>query len=168
MSNVLVRLVRPDDDASVGELLVRAFVETYARKLPDVVVSESRKQALRDMAGKRSIARVFVAEVAGELAGTVALWLPGTAGSEAWRPHAADLRQLAVDDRFRDGSVSRALLDAAEADAKAHGAIELCLHVRRGAHGVRGLYERRGYRPDESGDLDRRPEIYLEGFVKRL
>ena len=168
MGFTIVCLARPDDDERVGELLVRSFVETYARKLPDVVVTEPRKHALRDMVGKRAIARVFVAQIEGVLAGTVAVWLPGTDGSEAWRANAADLRQLAVDDAYRDGSISRALLDAAEADAKGSGAIEMCLHVRRGAAGVRRLYERRGYVRDETGDLDHTPDVYLEGFFKRL
>jgi GNAT superfamily N-acetyltransferase len=168
MAKVTVRRVMADDDEPVGELLVRAFVETYARKMPDVVVTEHRKQSLRDTAGKRAVAVVLVAEVDGGIAGTVALWPPGAEGSEAWLAGAADLRHLAVDERHRDGSVSSALLDAAESEARALGATALCLHVRQGAHGVRRLYEGRGYRRDSAGDLDRRPEIFLEAFRKAL
>lgn len=168
MTALVVRPATARDDLAVGELLVRAFVETYARKLPEVVVTESRKRTLRDMAGKRAVARVFVAEADGRLAGTVALWPPGASGSEAWRPGAADLRHLAVDDDFRDGAVSKALLDAAEADAVGLGASHVCLHVRRGAHGVRRLYESRGYVRDPAGDLDRLPEIFLEAMIKAL
>jgi hypothetical protein len=40
--------------------------------------------------------------------------------------------------------------------------------VRQGAHGVRRLYEARGYERDPAGDLDRRPEIFLEAFRKSL
>ena len=168
MASIRVRAALPMDDHPVGELLVRAFVETYARKMPGVLVPETRKRTLRDMAGKRSQARVFVAEVEGELAGTVALWPPGAAGSEAWIPSAADLRHLAVDDRFRGGAVSCALIDAAEAEAGRLGATHVCLHVRQGASGVRRLYEARGYLRDPAGDLDRRPEIFLEAFTKQL
>jgi len=167
MRALCIREALEGDDVPVGELLVRAFVETYARKLPEVVVTEQRKAALRDMAGKRAVARVFVAEADGRLAGTVALWLPGAVGSEAWIDGAADLRHLAVDEAHRDGSVSRALLDAAEAEAFRQGAPAVCLHVRRGALGVRRLYEDRGYVRDAAGDLDRLPEIFLEGFVRK-
>ncbi len=165
---MIVRIARPDDDHVVGELLVTAFVETYARKLPEVVVTASRKATLRDVAGKRTAASVFVAEHDGQVIGTVALWSPGAAGSEAWHPDAADLRHLAVDANHRGGEVSCALLDAAEVHAMRSGAAAVCLHVRRGAHGVRRLYEARGYVRDASGDLDRLPEIFLEGLVKRL
>lgn len=168
MASILVRAALPKDDHPVGELLVRAFVETYARKMPEVVVPESRKRALRDMAGKRLQARVFVAEVEGALAGTVALWPPGAPGSEAWISSAADLRHLAVDERFRDGAVSGALIDAAEAEALRLGATHVCLHVRQGANGVRRIYEARGYLRDPAGDLDKRPEVFLEAFTKTL
>ena len=165
---MMIRFARPDDDRAVGELLVTAFVESYAKKLPDVVVTDARKETLRDVAGKRAHARVFVADKDGRVVGTVALWLPGTSGSEAWLPNAADLRHLAVDANHRGGEVSCALLDAAETEARQSGADTACLHVRRGAHGVRRLYEARSYVRDVSGDIDRLPEVFLEGFVKRL
>jgi len=162
--DIRVRLARPEDDAAVGELLVDAFVRTYARKMPEVVVTAERKAQLRAVAAKRAEAHVLVAEVHGQLAGTVALWAPGSAGSEAWRPNAADLRHLAVSLAHRKLGVSARLLDAAEAQAWAWGADAVCLHVRRGAHGVRRLYVARGYLPEPAGDLDR-PEVSLEALV---
>jgi hypothetical protein len=41
----------------------------------------------------------------------------------------------------------------------------ICLHVRRGAVGVLAVYERRGYRLAPEGDIDARPEVYLEALV---
>lgn len=162
-ARITVRLAREADDAGVGELLVSAFVETYARKMPEVVVTDARKAELRAVAAKRGVAHVLVAEVDGVLAGTVATWAAGAPGSEAWRPNAVDLRHLAVSLAHRDMGVSAALLDAAEAHAWAQGADAVCLHVRRGAHGVRRLYVSRGYVPDPAGDLER-PEVSLEAF----
>ncbi len=163
-ADIQVRPATAADDAAVGELLVEAFVRTYARKMPEVVVTEGRKAELRAVARKRAEAAVWVAEVDGALAGTVALWGPGAPGSEAWRPNAADLRHLAVSLRHRRLGVSAALLDAAEAHAWAVGAGAVCLHVRRGAHGVRRLYVGRGYLPEPAGDLER-PEVSLEALV---
>jgi len=40
--------------------------------------------------------------------------------------------------------------------------------VRRGAVGVRALYEARGYQRRPEGDLDLRPEIFLEAFLLPL
>ena len=162
--DIRVRPARAEDDAAVGELLVEAFVHTYARKMPEVVVTEERKAQLRAVAAKRVVACVLVAELDGRLAGTVAVWAPGAEGSEAWRPRAADLRHLAVSLQHRQLGVSARLLDAAEAQAWAWGADAVCLHVRRGAHGVRRLYVERGYVPEPAGDLEL-PEVSLEALV---
>jgi predicted N-acetyltransferase YhbS len=165
---ILVRLAQARDDEAVGELLVRAFVEKYAVKLPEVIVSDGRKADLRAVAAKRALATVWVAEVEGRVVGTVALWAPGAPGSEAWLPNAVDLRHLAVDASVRGQGVSGQLLDVAEARARELGARHVCLHVRRGAQGVQRLYASRGYVRTPSGDLDKRPEVFLEAMVLAL
>ncbi len=164
----LVRLAQPPDDDAVGELLVRAFVEQYAVKLPEVAVSDARKADLRAVAAKRALATVWVAEFGGRVVGTVASWAPGASGSEAWLPNAVDLRHLAVDASVRGQGVSGRLLDAAEAHARTLGASHVCLHVRRGALGVQRLYAARGYVRTPAGDLDKRPEVFLEAMVLAL
>ena len=63
LSTLQIRRAEPQDDHTVGELLVTAFVKGYARKLPEVVVTESRKQQLRAVAQKRAVATVLVAQV---------------------------------------------------------------------------------------------------------
>ena len=168
MAGVTIREATAADDRAIGELLVRAFVEKYATKMPEVQVTERRIAELRDVANKRAAAKVWVAELDGRVVGTVALWLKGSRGSESWIPTACDLRHLAVDTSVRGQGTSAALLDAAEQTARDAGATAVVLHVRRGAVGVRRLYEARGYRRDESGDLDLRPEVFLEAFVLPL
>ncbi len=156
------------DDEALGELLVEAFVTSYAKKMPEVVVTERRKRELRDVAAKRAAAKVWVVERAGAVVGTVAMWAPGTPGTEAWLERAADLRHLAVGVGHGGGVVSKLLLDGAEAWARAQGFPGLCLHVRRGAKGVRALYESRGYVRQPEGDLDALPEVFLEAFYLAL
>jgi predicted N-acetyltransferase YhbS len=168
MMQVRIREASAADDDRVGELLVTSFIEQYAKKLPDVRVSEARKAELRDVRAKRDVAKVWVAEYDGLIVGTVALWPMGAKGSEAWISNACDLRHLAVAREARGLNVSSALLDTAEAWARQSGATSVTLHVRRGAAGVRALYERRGYERREEGDLDLLPDIYLEAFELRL
>lgn len=168
MSEYVFREATAADDSAIGELLVAAFVEQYARKLPEVEVTEQRKADLRAVAAKRAVAKVWVVEHAGEVVGTVAMWAPGAKGSEAWLPRAADLRHLAVAQAHRGGLVSRLLLDGAEAWARAQGCEAVCLHVRRGALGVARVYQRRGYVRTPEGDLDKLPDVFLEAFVLRL
>ncbi len=164
MSGVVFREAVPQDDVAIGELLVESFVSSYARKLPEVTVTESRRAELRDVAGKRGLAKIWVAEHDGVVVGTVTMWPPGAPKSEAWIENAADLRQLAVARSQRGGVVSTRLLELAEAWAFEQKFVGVCLHVRRGAAGVRAVYERRGYLRKPEGDLDLLPEVFLEAF----
>lgn len=165
---VKIREATPDDDVAVGELLVAAFVDRYATKLPDVIVTPRRKAELRDVATARRQGRVWVAELKGALIGTVALWPPGAEGSEAWLPGACDLRHLAVAPQGNGLGVSKALCDTAEQHARAVGATYVTLHVRREADGVQRLYESRGYQRRPEGDLDLLPEVFLWAFALPL
>lgn len=162
------REARAADEEAIGALLVEAFVSSYARKMPEVVVSERRMRELREVAQKRAVAKVWVVEQAGEVVGTVALWPPGAEGSEAFISETADLRHLAVAGASRGRGVSTLLLDGAEAWAREQKFKGVCLHVRRGAKGVRALYEDRGYVRRPEGDIDALPEVYLEAFYKAL
>ena len=159
-----VREAEARDDVAVGELLVEAFVGRYAKKMPEVVVTERRKAELRDVAAKRQVAKVWVAEAGGEVIGTVALWAPGAEGSEAWVEGTSCLRHLAVREGWAGKGVAGALLDVAEAHSREGGWKGVCLHVRRGAVGVARLYERRGYQRRPEGDLDALPEVFLDAF----
>lgn len=168
MSALVVRAASPLDDEPVGELLVAAFTETYRKKMPEVVVTERRRAELRDVAGKRAVAKVWVAERDGRVVGTVAVWPPGAPGSEAFVEGAADLRHLAIAPSEKGLGTSHALLDAAEAHVRALGCQHLCLHVRRGAVGVANLYVGRDFKRYPSGDIDHLPEVFLEAYVKNI
>ena len=164
----MIREATERDDRAVGELLVAAFERTYARKMPEVRMSDERRAELRDVARKRAVAKVWVCEEGGVVVGTVAVWPPGVRGSEAWIPGAFDLRHLATDEAHRGGATSAVLLDAAENWARAAKAPAVCLHVRRGAFGVRKIYEARGYQRRPEGDLDFLPEVFLEALSLSL
>lgn len=167
MARLRIREARPEDDAAIGELLVEAFITQYAKHLPEVVYTDERKRELRDVAARRAVAKVLVAEVDGEVAGTVALLPPGAPGSQAWVPGAADLRQLATAVRFHGTGLARPLLDAAEDVARQWGINTVTLHVRKGADGVMRMYERRGYVREPAGDLEL-PTVSLVAFARRL
>src|SRR5207302_5150516 len=118
MSEVKVRLARPEDDERLGEILVSGYVTAYARKMPQVVLSDRRKAELREVGKKREQATVLVAELEGRVVGTVTLWKKGAPQSEAWLPDAADLRHLAIDPALQGKGLSSALLDEAERIAR--------------------------------------------------
>jgi len=165
---MIIREALPADDARIGELLVDAFLTTYARKMPDVVYDDARKNELRDVATKRGRASVFVAELDGLVVGTVAIFRPGAPSSEAWLPNSADLRHLAVDPKLHGQGVSKPLLDRAEAAARDDWKVDaICLHVRKGADGVARLYQSRGFKREPSGDMVK-PTVTLEAYVLRF
>jgi ribosomal protein S18 acetylase RimI-like enzyme len=164
MAALTIRRAEARDDDALGDLLIDSFLTAYARELPWVVYGDERRQELRDCATKRQEGVVFVAEVDGELAGTVLVYPPGAPHSEAWLPNTADLRQLAVAPKFFGQALSQPLLDAAEAAAWAMGVERVSLHVRRQATGVCRMYERRGYVRAPDGDLTF-PEVELAAFV---
>jgi GNAT superfamily N-acetyltransferase len=164
----LLRKAVAADDLILGELLVRAYEHQYARKLPDIVLSDQRLADLRDIQEKRANGTVLVAELDGRVIGTATLYPWGAPRSEAWIAGAADLRYMAVDTAFLGQGRAGDLLDAAEACARSWGAPALGLHVRRGAVGLAGMYQARGYVRDGGGDIDRRPQIFLEAFKLAL
>src|SRR4051794_8850725 len=134
MTSIQIRQAIPQDDSRIGELLVESFVSTYARKMPEVVVTDSRKRDLRDVAGKRDRnASVLVAELGGEIVGTVTLFPPTDPTSRAWTPNTCDLRYMAVDPAYQGKGIARLLLDEAKNEALRWNTSGICLHVRRGA-----------------------------------
>ena len=165
---IAVRLAEPRDDRVVGEILVAGYVTAYARKMPQVVVGDERRATLRDVAAKRAIATVLVAEVGGRVVGTVAIFKPGAPTSEAWVPGAADLRHLAVDPSMQGKGLAKPLLDEAERIARDDWKVPaICLHVRHGNEGVARLYLSRGYLRTPEGDL-KHPDVELDAYVLRF
>lgn len=161
-----VRLAEAGDDADLGELLVDAFVTTYAAKMPHVQVSDRRKAELRDVARRRAAGIVLVAEAAGRVIGTISAFPAGTPGFELWRPDIANLRLLACAPDWRGRGVSGRLLDDAERRLREAGARAIGLHIRRGVEGLARFYASRGYQRAPDGDEDLLPEVFLQAYVR--
>ncbi|PZM14927.1 GNAT family N-acetyltransferase [Rhizobium tubonense] len=168
IDKIAIRESTEADDQAVGELLVRSFDYQNSRLMPDVVTTEERRADLRNQRAKRAAAVVLVGTIGGKIVGTIALYPPGADGNEAWRRGAADIRYLAIDEKFLGRGLSAPFLDEARGRAKAFGASAICLHIRRGAVGLAKLYERHGYRREPRGDMDLLPVIFLEGYVLEL
>ena len=155
------------DHIQIGELLVLSFVEMYARKMPEVVVSEERKNELRDIAGKRAFGETWVLVREREIAGTFFLVKPTAAYPEKWLPRSALLKHLAVEERFRGQGLTQIMLQQCVTLAKSWNAESITLTVRKGAHGVAGTYARYGFVRDPRGDA-KLPTVELEGYILDL
>lgn len=151
------------DDRVIGGLLVAAFTETYARKLPHVTTDGARVLELLNIAKRRASGRVRVLELGQRVIATYSLLAPGTPENQAWDPTAASLRCLAVDPEFHGLRLSDIMLDDAVAVARTFKAHRICLHVQQGAVGVARVYTAFGFRRDETGDSSVQGNI-IEGY----
>jgi GNAT superfamily N-acetyltransferase len=162
---VFLRDSKSADDAFIGEMLIRSYAAKYAEKMPEVYLPPERLADLRDVERKRRTGgTVLVAEIDGQIAGTVTLYPPGHEESEAWLPNYADLRYFVIDLPFQGRGLSRVILEAAHARIWSWGCDGICLHVRRGAHGVARTYVTHGYRRASEGDMEK-PTVLLDGYV---
>lgn len=152
------------EDAAVGKLLVDSFVETYAKKMPHVVVTQRRIESLMDVTTRKKTGTILVMEIEGKIVGSVALFGPEHAQSDSWIPNYAGLRHFVVSPSFQGKGLATHLLQAAHNLVRDQGFKGVCIHVRRGAEGLVRFYTRHGYVRDLSGDLDQLPQIFLEGF----
>jgi len=165
----MLRHSRPSDDHEVGELLAQAFVDNYSRELPDVVITEQRFKELRDTARRRELATVLVVESGGRILGTTTLYRPGTLGSKAWLPDAAEMRFMAVAAEAQGKGIAQALLEESKRVARDElGSRFISLHVRREALGVARFYKNAGWQRRPEGDRDLLPEIFLEAYLLEL
>lgn len=147
-----IRTAHAGDDHQIGELLVRAFRDTYAYKMPDLVTTSEREAELRDVRARRANGLVRVMEIGFRVIGTYSLLSPESPSNEAWTPRTSTLRCLAVDPEFHALRLSEILLMDAQARAQEWACASMCLHVQDGAHGVAKLYERFGFLRDVTGD----------------
>lgn len=147
---MLIRSVRPEEYAEVGELVVAV----YSALVPDL---DDYADELRDVAARVSSgAEVWVAELDGEIAATVTyIPLPGPYAEWA-DPSAAGIRMLAVAPSFQRRGIGEALVRACLDRARADGQQRVYLHTTRWMTDAQRLYARMGF--ERAPELDWEPE----------
>lgn len=149
---IRLRNAHPGDDLAVGELLVKTFRDTNAKKMPELATPPEREIELRNVHGRRLNGAVRIIELGYQIIATASLIHPQSALDESWTPNTCTLRCLAVDPRFHSLRLSQKLvLDAIEL-ARKWETDGICLHVQSGAHGVARLYQEFGFSRSEQGD----------------
>lgn len=119
---MLVRHVRPQEHVAVGRLLAAAYAPS------GMAPEESYWDALRDTGARTHDAEVWVAELGGQIVGTVTWAGRGSAQQEIALDDEAEFRMLGVDPAAQGQGVGRALLDAVVERARQDGyaALVLC------------------------------------------
>jgi ribosomal protein S18 acetylase RimI-like enzyme len=161
--SLCLRDARPDEFDAVARLLRDAYRQ-YEKFMP----AEAWRHYLRDIMDVRSrldVAELIVAEVDGELAGTVTLY-PRAAGStvEGWPEGWAGVRLLAVHPSCRGRGIGRALMDECTRRCRERGIRTIGLHTTVMMEVARGMYERMGFVRVPEYDHHPRPDIVVIAY----
>ncbi|KRD44710.1 GCN5 family acetyltransferase [Cellulomonas sp. Root930] len=140
MSDVRIRLVRPDEHDRVARLTVDAYGHDY--DLPD-----DYRASLADVPTRAAEHQVWVAEDlrTGELLGTVATPRPGEHISELGRDGELDFRLLAVDPAARRRGIGVLLTEHVVALARQRGLDRVVMNSGPQMTGAHALYQQLGF-----------------------
>ncbi|HEX2038501.1 MAG TPA: GNAT family N-acetyltransferase [Acidimicrobiales bacterium] len=159
MDTLIIRPMEDREAAAVGDLLLRANEENLAAFPPEV--ASTYRAELADVAGRRVVARTYVAEHRGRIVGTVAL-LPHAADDvHPWPPAGSVLRFLAVDPAARGDSLGERLTVTCIEDARSRKSRYIGLHTAPSMLAARCIYERLGF--ERAPEHDFHPAVHYGG-----
>lgn len=156
-----VREATPDDHEDAGRVTALAYRE-FVRKGDDDW--EQYLARIADVGSRADRTTVLVALDDGRVVGSLTLELEGRVRDEEDEEHRplapgeAHIRMLGVDPAARARGVARAMMDGAEARARAAGKTMMTLNTTRRMKAARAMYERLGYRRTED-------TVFPDGFV---
>jgi ribosomal protein S18 acetylase RimI-like enzyme len=158
---VTVRPAHDEELALVGEL-------TYAAYAADGHVSSEDGYAahLRDAATRAAEGELYVAELDGEVVGTVTFCPQGSTFAELAQPGEGEFRMLAVAPPARRRGVAEALVSLCLERSRELGYDAVVLSSLTGQAEAHRLYERLGFR--RTPDLDWSPVDGVELLAFRL
>lgn len=159
-----VRVVRPDEYAEAGEVVVAAY-----RHLPGDHIDDDYAVVLADVARRAEHAAVLVAVDAGRVVGVVT-YVPDHRSpyAELLVPGEAGVRMLAVHPDAQGRGIGEALSRACVDRARAEGKRRLCLHSTPWMTAAHRIYERLGFRREPERDWTPAPGVPLLGFALDL
>jgi len=154
MNPIIVRPLQPDDSL---ELLTDLIHQAYASHATQGLRYWGTHQTVADTATRFASGHGFVAEVAGQIAGTITLRPPQPDSPVALYQDADtwSISQFAVAPSHKGIGVGFALHEHARSAALAHGARRMALDTAVPAEPLIALYAKWGYRIE--GEHDWRP-----------
>lgn len=138
MSEVLVRRAAPADLDAVGEVTVAAYAD-FTGAEDDYV------ERLRDAASRDREAELWVAELDGEVVGTVTITPEGSPWREIGEPGEGEFRMLAVAPSARRQGVGEALMRLVFERFRGLGAHAIVLSSLAEMTAAHRVYERLGF-----------------------
>lgn len=147
----LIRNATPADEPAIRRVIAAAYGEFDAVLSPDLHAAYLAD--LLDLDSRLADAVLLVADVDGEVVGTVSFYPDATAAGFGWPSRWAAFRALAVDPSHRGRGAGGALVAACIERAAATGASTVCLHTAHFMSAAVDLYERFGFRRVPEFDL---------------
>jgi ribosomal protein S18 acetylase RimI-like enzyme len=163
VSDLVIRPATPADDESLADLVVDAYVQGGHLNPDDGYV-----RVLRRTAERRDQAEVLVAEVDGDLVGTVTMVVGGTEFSEFGDERDTEIRMLAVAPAHAGQGVGSALLAAVLERSRTRHARGVALYTLDSMAAARTLYQRNGFGRREDLDHEPVPGVQLRAYRLEL
>jgi GNAT superfamily N-acetyltransferase len=161
MADVVIRELRPEELAEVGDLTVSAY---------QGLVTDGYSEVLRDVALRAGEASVLVGELDGTIAGTVTLVPPSA--SERWREtdeaDTGSIRMMGVAPQHRGHGVGSALVAACIARSRDAGWRQLALVTTADMRSALPIYLAAGFVRDTSLDRIVAEDMELLGYRLQL
>jgi GNAT superfamily N-acetyltransferase len=148
---VLVRPARKDEARGIGTLVAAALQEF--RELIPPAIFQAYVEESADIAARWDEAEVLVAEIEGELAGTVSFYADASREGLGFPATWAGFRTLAVDPAMRGRGIGKVLLQTCLDKARTQGAPTLAIHTSQVMRAARLLYEQAGFRRSPEHDV---------------
>jgi N-acetylglutamate synthase-like GNAT family acetyltransferase len=156
---LVIRLARAAEIEHVGRLTADVYLEGGF-----VTPDSPYVDVLRDAASRAAGAELWVADIDGDVVGTVTFCPPGASHRQAAAGDEGELRALAVARAARGRGVGGRLVDTCFARCRELGLRRLVLLSQDAMTTAQALYAARGFVRDEALDWSPRPGIRLNGF----
>jgi predicted N-acetyltransferase YhbS len=154
-----IRKARPEEYDRVGEITVEAYLKD------DLISPESSYVAILRDAGDRAVhAELLVAELDGEVAGSVTYCRPESVYAELAAPDEAEFRFLSVLGPARMHGVGTALIQACVDRARETGYTGIRLSTQRNMRSAHRIYERFGFVRTSDRDWSPVPGVKLMAY----
>jgi GNAT superfamily N-acetyltransferase len=148
----IVRKAESSELEAVVEVLQTANNE-FADTLPSAVYAAYLANVL-DVHGRLAVSELLVAELDGQIAGTITLYPDASHEGWDWPSHWAGLRAIAVAPHARGRGIGRQLALAAIARVRELDRAAVCLHTAPFMRAAVPLYESLGFRRCPEYDQD--------------
>ena len=158
-----IRDAYPDEVDKVSLLLKTAYQEY--ENLFDGEAWQIYLQDIMDVNSRVAMSELIVAELDGNLLGTVTLYLnPSKSSHGGWPEGWASIRLLGVDPRFRGQGIGRALMDECFCRCREQSVSTIGLHTNAIMDIARRMYERMGFTRVPEFDFHPAPGVVVMAY----